>query len=161
MHFSPFWRERETMRNCWTLFLLAKGSQNFLNNKTWSGGSSSFSIVCCFASQLPALCCAVAIRLIRTSFSSRRLRGRRDGASHVFVLVMFAGRALQMEDDLVISFQLLLCTLELFIKRCSADQLQPLYRKIHQHLSQTLSLFHTFWSPYNYLIISYYLNINI
>uniref|UniRef100_A0A3Q3ALP1 Retinoblastoma-associated protein n=1 Tax=Kryptolebias marmoratus TaxID=37003 RepID=A0A3Q3ALP1_KRYMA len=42
--------------------------------------------------------------------------------------VLFAGRALQMEDDLVISFQLLLCTLELFIKRCSPDLLQPLYR---------------------------------
>uniref|UniRef100_M4AMR4 Retinoblastoma-associated protein n=1 Tax=Xiphophorus maculatus TaxID=8083 RepID=M4AMR4_XIPMA len=55
-------RERETMRTCWTMFLLAKG------------------------------------------------------------------RALQMEDDLVISFQLLLCTLELFIKRCSSDQLQSLYQ---------------------------------
>ncbi|TNN88688.1 Retinoblastoma-associated protein [Liparis tanakae] len=33
-----------------------------------------------------------------------------------------------MEDDLVISFQLLLCTLELFIKRCPADLLQPLYK---------------------------------
>uniref|UniRef100_A0A8C3B1N5 Retinoblastoma 1 n=1 Tax=Cyclopterus lumpus TaxID=8103 RepID=A0A8C3B1N5_CYCLU len=37
-------------------------------------------------------------------------------------------RALQMEDDLVISFQLLLCTLELFIKRCPPDLLQPLYK---------------------------------
>lgn len=55
-------KERETMRTCWTMFLLAKG------------------------------------------------------------------RALQMEDDLVISFQLLLCTLELFIKRCSPDLLQPLYQ---------------------------------
>lgn len=55
-------REREAMRSCWTMFLLAKG------------------------------------------------------------------RALQMEDDLVISFQLLLCTLELFIKRCPPDLLQPLYK---------------------------------
>ncbi|KAM9332376.1 retinoblastoma-associated protein [Pholidichthys leucotaenia] len=55
-------KERETMRACWTMFLLAKG------------------------------------------------------------------RALQMEDDLVISFQLLLCTLELFIKRCSPDLLQPFYK---------------------------------
>uniref|UniRef100_A0A668AIT7 Retinoblastoma 1 n=1 Tax=Myripristis murdjan TaxID=586833 RepID=A0A668AIT7_9TELE len=39
-----------------------------------------------------------------------------------------AGRALQMEDDLVISFQLLLCVLEFFIKRCPADLLQPLYQ---------------------------------
>ncbi|KAM4546496.1 retinoblastoma-associated protein [Fundulus diaphanus] len=59
---TPDGRERETMRTCWTMFLLAKG------------------------------------------------------------------RALQMEDDLVISFQLLLCTLELIIKRCSPDQLQPLYQ---------------------------------
>uniref|UniRef100_A0A8C4IRJ3 Retinoblastoma-associated protein n=1 Tax=Dicentrarchus labrax TaxID=13489 RepID=A0A8C4IRJ3_DICLA len=56
-----FQRERETIRSCWTMFLLAKG------------------------------------------------------------------RALQMEDDLVISFQLLLCTLELCIKRCPPDLLQPLY----------------------------------
>ncbi|XP_069002766.1 retinoblastoma-associated protein isoform X1 [Embiotoca jacksoni] len=55
-------KERETMRTCWTMFLLAKG------------------------------------------------------------------RTLQMEDDLVISFQLLLCTLELFIKRCSPDLLQPVYK---------------------------------
>uniref|UniRef100_A0A668AIV8 Retinoblastoma-associated protein n=1 Tax=Myripristis murdjan TaxID=586833 RepID=A0A668AIV8_9TELE len=57
-----FSREKETMRSCWTMFLLAKG------------------------------------------------------------------RALQMEDDLVISFQLLLCVLEFFIKRCPADLLQPLYQ---------------------------------
>ncbi|XP_022618103.1 retinoblastoma-associated protein isoform X1 [Seriola dumerili] len=55
-------KERETMRSCWTMFLLAKG------------------------------------------------------------------RVLQMDDDLVISFQLLLCTLELFIKRCPPDLLQPLYK---------------------------------
>uniref|UniRef100_A0A3Q3M1G8 Retinoblastoma 1 n=1 Tax=Mastacembelus armatus TaxID=205130 RepID=A0A3Q3M1G8_9TELE len=41
------------------------------------------------------------------------------------------GRTLQMEDDLVISFQLLLCTLELFIKRCPSELLQPLYSKHH------------------------------
>ncbi|XP_028277176.1 retinoblastoma-associated protein [Parambassis ranga] len=44
------------------------------------------------------------------------------------VFLLAKGRALQMEDDLVISFQLLLCTLELFIKRCSPDLLQPLYK---------------------------------
>lgn len=44
--------------------------------------------------------------------------------------VLCAGRALQMEDDLVISFQLLLCTLELIIKRCSPDLLQRLYSKL-------------------------------
>uniref|UniRef100_A0A8D3DY52 Retinoblastoma-associated protein n=1 Tax=Scophthalmus maximus TaxID=52904 RepID=A0A8D3DY52_SCOMX len=36
---------------------------------------------------------------------------------------------LQMEDDLVISFQLLLCMLELFIKRCPPDLLQPPYTR--------------------------------
>ena len=41
----------------------------------------------------------------------------------------FTGRALQMEDDLVIAFQLLLCVLGFLIKRCPADALQPLYRK--------------------------------
>uniref|UniRef100_A0A672JTB8 Retinoblastoma-associated protein n=1 Tax=Salarias fasciatus TaxID=181472 RepID=A0A672JTB8_SALFA len=60
--YQRFEKERETLRTCWTMFLLAKG------------------------------------------------------------------RALQMEDDLVISFQLLLCTLELFIKRCSPELLQPLYK---------------------------------
>ncbi len=39
-----------------------------------------------------------------------------------------------MEDDLVISFQLLLCTLELCIKRCPSDLLQPLYSKIQYYL---------------------------
>lgn len=51
------------------------------------------------------------------------------------MFLLAKGRALQMEDDLVISFQLLLCTLELFIKRCSPDLLQPLYKsaigKVH------------------------------
>ncbi|XP_005922155.1 retinoblastoma-associated protein [Haplochromis burtoni] len=44
------------------------------------------------------------------------------------MFLLAKGRALQMEDDLVISFQLLLCTLELIIKRCSPDLLQPLYK---------------------------------
>uniref|UniRef100_A0A8C7ZPT1 Retinoblastoma 1 n=1 Tax=Oryzias sinensis TaxID=183150 RepID=A0A8C7ZPT1_9TELE len=35
-----------------------------------------------------------------------------------------------MEDDLVISFQLLLCTLELFIKRSSPELLLPLYKSV-------------------------------
>ncbi|CAK6953666.1 retinoblastoma-associated protein [Scomber scombrus] len=51
------------------------------------------------------------------------------------------GRALQMEDDLVISFQLLLCTLELFIKRCPPDRLLPLYQsaisKVHSPPTRT------------------------
>nr|XP_057943789.1 retinoblastoma-associated protein [Doryrhamphus excisus] len=44
------------------------------------------------------------------------------------MFLLAKGRALQMEDDLVISFQLLLCTLELFIKRGPPDLLQPLYQ---------------------------------
>uniref|UniRef100_A0A665WNY3 Retinoblastoma 1 n=1 Tax=Echeneis naucrates TaxID=173247 RepID=A0A665WNY3_ECHNA len=47
----------------------------------------------------------------------------------ITVSLLSTGRVLQMEDDLVISFQLLLCTLELFIKRCPPDLLQPLYSK--------------------------------
>uniref|UniRef100_A0A4W4E9A9 Retinoblastoma 1 n=1 Tax=Electrophorus electricus TaxID=8005 RepID=A0A4W4E9A9_ELEEL len=35
---------------------------------------------------------------------------------------------LQMEDDLVIAFQLLLCVLEYCTKRCPSDFLQPLYK---------------------------------
>uniref|UniRef100_A0A3P8WPX1 Retinoblastoma 1 n=1 Tax=Cynoglossus semilaevis TaxID=244447 RepID=A0A3P8WPX1_CYNSE len=60
--YQRFEKERETMRSCWTMFLLAKG------------------------------------------------------------------RVLQMEDDLVIAFQLLLCTLEFFIKRCPVSLLQPPYK---------------------------------
>ncbi|XP_051902931.1 retinoblastoma-associated protein [Hippocampus zosterae] len=44
------------------------------------------------------------------------------------MFLLAKGKALQMEDDLVISFQLLLCTFELFIKRCPPDMLQPLYQ---------------------------------
>uniref|UniRef100_A0A8C5AIX0 Retinoblastoma 1 n=1 Tax=Gadus morhua TaxID=8049 RepID=A0A8C5AIX0_GADMO len=44
------------------------------------------------------------------------------------MFLLAKGRALQMEDDLVIAFQLLLCVLEFFIKRCPAGALQPLYQ---------------------------------
>uniref|UniRef100_A0A8C6T5R3 Retinoblastoma-associated protein n=1 Tax=Neogobius melanostomus TaxID=47308 RepID=A0A8C6T5R3_9GOBI len=43
------------------------------------------------------------------------------------LFLLATGKALQMEDDLVISFQLLLCTMEYYIKRCPPDLLQPLY----------------------------------
>ncbi|XP_030010528.1 retinoblastoma-associated protein isoform X3 [Sphaeramia orbicularis] len=43
------------------------------------------------------------------------------------MFLLAKGNALQMEDDLVISFQLLLCAVEFFIKRCPPDLLQPLY----------------------------------
>ncbi|KAK0152667.1 Retinoblastoma-associated protein [Merluccius polli] len=44
------------------------------------------------------------------------------------MFLLAKGRALQMEDDLVIAFQLLLCVLGFLIKRCPADALQPLYQ---------------------------------
>ncbi|XP_034034545.1 retinoblastoma-associated protein [Thalassophryne amazonica] len=44
------------------------------------------------------------------------------------MFLLAKGKALQMEDDLVISFQLLLCVLEFFIKRCPPDLLQPPYQ---------------------------------
>ncbi|KAM3600922.1 uncharacterized protein V6R79_004617 [Siganus canaliculatus] len=44
------------------------------------------------------------------------------------MFLLAKGRTLQMEDDLVISFQLLLCTLELCIKHCPPDLLQPVYK---------------------------------
>uniref|UniRef100_A0A3B3ZFI4 Uncharacterized protein n=1 Tax=Periophthalmus magnuspinnatus TaxID=409849 RepID=A0A3B3ZFI4_9GOBI len=47
-----------------------------------------------------------------------------------WTLFLLAKKALQMEDDLVISFQLLLCVMEYFIKRCPADLVQPLYSVI-------------------------------
>uniref|UniRef100_A0A8C3B273 Retinoblastoma-associated protein n=1 Tax=Cyclopterus lumpus TaxID=8103 RepID=A0A8C3B273_CYCLU len=55
-------------------------------------------------------------------------RERKTMRSCWTMFLLAKGRALQMEDDLVISFQLLLCTLELFIKRCPPDLLQPLYK---------------------------------
>ncbi|XP_034539381.1 retinoblastoma-associated protein [Notolabrus celidotus] len=57
------------------------------------------------------------------------------------MFLLAKGRALQMEDDLVISFQLLLCTLELCIKRCPPELLQPLYKsaisKVQSPLTRT------------------------
>uniref|UniRef100_A0A8D3BMS4 Retinoblastoma 1 n=1 Tax=Scophthalmus maximus TaxID=52904 RepID=A0A8D3BMS4_SCOMX len=69
-----------------------------------------------------------------------------DGASNVRHLCLSAGRVLQMEDDLVISFQLLLCMLELFIKRCPPDLLQPPYSKLRAHLFGNLNL-NLYFSP--------------
>lgn len=42
---------------------------------------------------------------------------------------MFAGKVLQMEDDLVISFQLLLCVLDYFIKLSPPAMLKEPYSK--------------------------------
>lgn len=43
---------------------------------------------------------------------------------------MFAGKVLQMEDDLVISFQLLLCVLDYFIKLSPPAMLKEPYSKV-------------------------------
>uniref|UniRef100_A0A6Q2Y5X4 Retinoblastoma 1 n=1 Tax=Esox lucius TaxID=8010 RepID=A0A6Q2Y5X4_ESOLU len=51
------------------------------------------------------------------------------GAAPDVCCLRSAGRALQMEDDLVISFHLMVCVLEFFIRRCPPNMLQPLYRK--------------------------------
>uniref|UniRef100_A0A674BHV7 Retinoblastoma 1 n=1 Tax=Salmo trutta TaxID=8032 RepID=A0A674BHV7_SALTR len=45
--------------------------------------------------------------------------------------------ALQMEDDLVISFHLMVCVLEFFIRRCPPSLLQPHYRKTDSFPSTT------------------------
>lgn len=42
---------------------------------------------------------------------------------------MFAGKVLQVEDDLVISFQLLLCVLDYFIKLSPPAMLKEPYSK--------------------------------
>ncbi|XP_010891738.2 retinoblastoma-associated protein [Esox lucius] len=44
------------------------------------------------------------------------------------MFLLAKGRALQMEDDLVISFHLMVCVLEFFIRRCPPNMLQPLYQ---------------------------------
>uniref|UniRef100_A0A4W4E9V4 Retinoblastoma 1 n=1 Tax=Electrophorus electricus TaxID=8005 RepID=A0A4W4E9V4_ELEEL len=44
------------------------------------------------------------------------------------MFLLAKGSILQMEDDLVIAFQLLLCVLEYCTKRCPSDFLQPLYK---------------------------------
>lgn len=60
-----------------------------------------------------------------SSFSEKT----KEIAQSCWTLFLLAkGKALQMEDDLVISFQLLLCAMEYYIKRCLPELLQPLYR---------------------------------
>uniref|UniRef100_A0A673BWL1 Retinoblastoma 1 n=1 Tax=Sphaeramia orbicularis TaxID=375764 RepID=A0A673BWL1_9TELE len=62
------------------------------------------------------------------------------------MFLLAKGNALQMEDDLVISFQLLLCAVEFFIKRCPPDLLQPLYSKPQSHhLRQHITVNTIFW----------------
>lgn len=46
------------------------------------------------------------------------------------MFLLAKGRALQMEDDLVISFHLMVCVLEFFIRRCPPSLLQPLYQSV-------------------------------
>ncbi|KAG9491401.1 hypothetical protein GDO78_000089 [Eleutherodactylus coqui] len=49
--------------------------------------------------------------------------------------ILAKGKVLQMEDDLVISFQLLLCVLEYFIKRSPSDVLKEPYKSAVNGLS--------------------------
>uniref|UniRef100_A0A4W5N816 Retinoblastoma-associated protein n=1 Tax=Hucho hucho TaxID=62062 RepID=A0A4W5N816_9TELE len=46
------------------------------------------------------------------------------------MFLLAKGRALQMEDDLVISFHLMVCVLEFFIRRCLPSLLHPLYQSV-------------------------------
>uniref|UniRef100_A0A8C8ML18 Retinoblastoma-associated protein n=1 Tax=Oncorhynchus tshawytscha TaxID=74940 RepID=A0A8C8ML18_ONCTS len=55
------------------------------------------------------------------------------------MFLLAKGGALQMEDDLVISFHLMVCVLEFFIRRCPPSLLQPLYRKTDSFPSTTAS----------------------
>ncbi|XP_076024576.1 retinoblastoma-associated protein [Genypterus blacodes] len=65
----------------------------------------------------------------KSIFASSSDGKERDVLRRCWTMFLLAkGRALQMEDDLVISFQMLLCALEFFIKRCPRDLLQPLYQ---------------------------------
>nr|XP_020454574.1 retinoblastoma-associated protein [Monopterus albus] len=68
---------------------------------------------------------------IFASVSDGKVRETMQSCWTMFLLAK--GRTLQMEDDLVISFQLLLCALEFFIKRCPSEILQPPYtiNKVH------------------------------
>ncbi|XP_018607871.1 retinoblastoma-associated protein [Scleropages formosus] len=51
----------------------------------------------------------------------------------LFLLVI--GKVLQVEEDLVISFQLLMCVLDFYIKRCPATMLQQPYKTVVSALS--------------------------
>lgn len=63
---------------------------------------------------------------------------RQDLLRCSWVMFLLAkGRVLHMEDDLVISFQLLLCVLEFYIKRCPASILQPLYKSAISESAQS------------------------
>uniref|UniRef100_A0A8D0CDR9 Retinoblastoma-associated protein n=1 Tax=Scleropages formosus TaxID=113540 RepID=A0A8D0CDR9_SCLFO len=63
------------------------------------------------------------------------------GLSLLFVTLFFSlflfctGKVLQVEEDLVISFQLLMCVLDFYIKRCPATMLQQPYKTVVSALS--------------------------
>ncbi|KAF7697086.1 retinoblastoma-associated protein [Silurus meridionalis] len=65
--------------------------------------------------------------------------GKRQELLHCsWILFLLAkGSVLQMEDDLVIAFQLLLCALEFYIKHCSSSLLQPLYKSTRSPPTRT------------------------
>uniref|UniRef100_W5U704 Retinoblastoma-associated protein n=1 Tax=Ictalurus punctatus TaxID=7998 RepID=W5U704_ICTPU len=63
---------------------------------------------------------------------------RRELLRCSWILFLLAkGSVLQMEDDLVIAFQLLLCVLEFYIKRCPSSLLQPLYKSAISETTQS------------------------
>uniref|UniRef100_A0A4W5NAD5 Retinoblastoma 1 n=1 Tax=Hucho hucho TaxID=62062 RepID=A0A4W5NAD5_9TELE len=57
-------------------------------------------------------------------------RGKEILRSCWTMFLLAKGRALQMEDDLVISFHLMVCVLEFFIRRCLPSLLHPLYQSV-------------------------------
>uniref|UniRef100_A0A674BHL8 Retinoblastoma-associated protein n=1 Tax=Salmo trutta TaxID=8032 RepID=A0A674BHL8_SALTR len=57
-------------------------------------------------------------------------RGKEILRSCWTMFLLAKGRALQMEDDLVISFHLMVCVLEFFIRRCPPSLLQPHYQSV-------------------------------
>ncbi|CAL1573675.1 unnamed protein product [Knipowitschia caucasica] len=70
-------------------------------------------------------------KICKNIFVMGTSEGNQDLARSCWTLFLLAkGKALQMEDDLVISFQLLLCAMEYFIKRSPADLVQPLYKSV-------------------------------
>uniref|UniRef100_A0A8C9RAH6 Retinoblastoma 1 n=1 Tax=Scleropages formosus TaxID=113540 RepID=A0A8C9RAH6_SCLFO len=65
-----------------------------------------------------------------------------DTSSHLLFVTLFfslflfcTGKVLQVEEDLVISFQLLMCVLDFYIKRCPATMLQQPYKTVVSALS--------------------------
>uniref|UniRef100_A0A674BH36 Retinoblastoma 1 n=1 Tax=Salmo trutta TaxID=8032 RepID=A0A674BH36_SALTR len=80
-------------------------------------------------------------------------RGKEILRSCWTMFLLAKGRALQMEDDLVISFHLMVCVLEFFIRRCPPSLLQPHYRKTDSFPSTTASLSLFVWVSSHWLSV--------